>query len=97
MYELTYGDRNNTNYSTRTTRSSGENHCHPWAGVDKKDFGDTLTKRAFLYNADDDKDAYDRKNADRLIFNELEVKKWVKSNNKSIRIIARKRFLGLLD
>ena len=96
-YHLIYGNQTMRDAIERHTRANGTTTFRMWAGVRRKDFGDMLTRRAYEFNHNDDRELYDKKSDKKLIFTEKEVKTWVKNNNRNIRLIARRRFLGLMD
>ena len=96
LYDLIYGDTDAPAFS-RKTRAQNDNNRLTWRGLDKKDFGDMMNMKACLYERDDRRLMFDKNEPDHATFNEKEVKDWVKENNKRIRTLARRRFLGLLD
>ena len=96
MYKLEVGNQNNDTILSARTRTGAAKGYRKWAGLDKADLGDMLRMHGHEYDRNEDKEKYSKKNPDRVRFDEQEVKKWVKANNKKIMEKARLRYLGLL-
>ena len=84
---------NNDTVDTRVLRS-GKKRVQGWPGVDKKDFGDQLYIKAKEYEQDEGKRLYTKGDEKELLFDSVELEKWVKAQNNRIKEIIELRRQG---